>query len=310
MQIAIDVVFFFLGLAILLKGAAVFTEHASRTARNLGVSEIVIGITLVAFTTSLPELSVSITSMFRGLSGLAVGNVIGSNIANMGLVLGLAALATKDIRAGRGEIKQGYIMLLITVIASLFIIDGLTQLKGWLLISGLFVYVYYLLREKGLRAGVKKRNVRNLPRNVIISAIGAVAVIIGTQLVVMGSINIATYFSISDTIIGLTLVAVGTSLPEIAITITAALKRLEGIALGNIIGSNIFNILMVLGLSAALGTIAVDAAIMIYSIPVMILLTALLVVFMRVENRLSKLDGLALLLIYGFFLYTKFFITY
>ncbi len=310
MQIVIDVLLFFLGLIVLLKGAALFTGNASRIARSLGVSDIVIGLTLVAFTTSLPELSVSVMSVLRGASGIAIGNVIGSNIANIGLVLGVAALLTPDIPGGKAELKQGYIMLAVTLIAVLFIVDGLSLIKGAILVTMLFLYIYYLAKEKSLQENIITKIVEreSLPRGLALCVVGGAGVMVGAELLITSSLSLARSFSISETVIGLTIVAIGTSLPELATSVTAALKKLQGIALGNIIGSNVFNLLMVLGASAMVGTIAVESMLLTYSIPLMLLFTALLLLFMRVENKLSRLDGLALLLMYGFFLYLKLFI--
>ncbi len=240
-----------------------------------------------------------------------MGNIIGSNIANVGLVLGLAALLTKGIPVQRSELKQGYIMLLVTFIAVLLIIDGLTPVKGTILIAGLLLYVYYLSKAKDFRQSIVKRMIEktNLPKGLALSVIGSAGVLIGAELIVSASTGIAASFSISETVIGLTVVAVGTSLPELATSITAAMKRLEGIALGNIIGSNIFNLMMVMGASAIVGSIAIDSTLLVYSIPMMVLLSILLVIFMKVENKLGRMDGAALLVIYAFFIYMRFFLV-
>lgn len=309
MAFFVDILLFALGIVLLLKGAAIFTENASRIAKSLGVSDIVIGLTLVAFTTSLPELSVSVISVMRGASGIALGNVIGSNIANVGLVLGISAFLTSSIPGGRAELKQGYIMVAVTVVAALFIYDGLSFVKGAILVAMLLLYVYYLTKEKSLREGIVERIIEreSFRRGLALCVLGGAGVIIGAELLINASMSMARSFSISETVIGLTLVAVGTSLPELATSLTAAYKRLQGIALGNIIGSNIFNLLMVLGVSAMVGTIVVESTLLIFSIPMMLLLTALLVLFMRAENKVGRFDGIALLLIYGFFLYLKLF---
>lgn len=310
MQMAIDILLFILGLVLLLKGASLFTENASKIAKSLGVSDIVIGLTLVAFTTSLPELSVSVMSVIRGSSGIAIGNVIGSNIANVGLVLGISAFLTSSIPGGKAELKQGYIMIAVTVVAALFIFDGLSFLKGAILVAMLLLYVYYLTKEKSLKGGIVERIIEreSFRKGLVLCIIGGAGVILGAEFLINSSMSMAKSFSISETVIGLTLVAVGTSLPELATSVTAAYKRLQGIALGNIIGSNIFNLLMVLGVSAMVGTIVVESMILLYSIPMMLLLSALLVLFMRSGNKVGRFDGIALLLLYGFFLYLKIFL--
>jgi cation:H+ antiporter len=309
MTFLIDILLFALGLVLLLKGASLFTENASRIAKSLGVSDIVIGLTLVAFTTSLPELSVSVISVLRGASGIAIGNVIGSNIANIGLVLGISAFLTSSIPGGKAELRQGYIMLAVTVVAVLFIYDGLSFVKGALLVAMLLLYVYYLTKEKSLKESIVERMIEreSFSKGLVLCAAGGAGVVLGAEFLINASTSIARGFSISETVIGLTLVAVGTSLPELATSVTAAMKKLQGIALGNIVGSNIFNLLMVLGASAMAGTVVVESMLLVYSIPMMLLLTALLVLLMRAENKIGRFDGTALLLLYGFFLYLKLF---
>jgi cation:H+ antiporter len=310
MDFIIETILFTVGLAVLLKGASIFTDSASRIAKSLGVSDIAIGLTLVAFTTSLPELAVSVLSAFRGVQGIALGNVIGSNIANVGLVLGLAALMTPAIAIHRSELKQGYIMIAVTLISVLFLVDGLSPVKGIILLAGLLGYIYYLSREKDLKENVigKIMERGNLSKGMILCAAGAAGVLLGAEILIGSSIRIAESFGISEAVIGLTLVAVGTSLPELATSITAAVKKLEGIALGNIIGSNIFNLMMVMGASALAGTITADLSMLSQSVPVMILLSVILVILMKTENRLGRIEGVALLSLYAFFIYMKFFL--
>lgn len=310
MQMLTDALLFAVGLALLLKGASIFTENASRIAKNLGVSDIVIGLTLVAFTTSLPELSVSVFSVLSDAPGIAIGNIVGSNIANMGLVLALAALLSDGIPVNRSELRQGYIMITVTAVSVLFILDGLTPIKGTILVAGLLFYIYYLSRDRELQDSIVEKIIEkgDVKRGFLLSVLGGAGVLLGAQLLVTTSTSIASALSISEAVVGLTLIAVGTSLPELATSLTAAFKKLEGIALGNIIGSNIFNLMMVMGISALGGTLSAAGGMISESIPMMLLLTVMLVFFMKVENRLDRVDGMALLAIYVFFLYIKFFI--
>ncbi len=309
MDMIIEAGLFVAGLLLLLKGASVFTENSSRIAKEMGVSDVVIGLTLVAFTTSLPELAVSVASVLTGSSGLAVGNVIGSNIANIGLVLGLSALLTPGIRSSKNELKQAYIMLLVTIASVMLILDGMTPIKGLLLVSALIFYVLYLYRDPAMQENIVEKIIEkgSVKKSLLFCLLGAGGVLVGAQVMVSSSTGIAEAFGVPEVIIGLTIVAVGTSLPELATSLAAALKRLEGIALGNIIGSNIFNLLMVLGASSVVGPLTIGHELLSYSLPMMLLLALLLVVLMRVENRLGRLDGLTLLALYIFFLYLKFF---
>ncbi|MCD6496560.1 MAG: calcium/sodium antiporter [Candidatus Aenigmarchaeota archaeon] len=309
MEFAVEILFFALGLVLLLKGASIFTENASRIAKSVGVSDIVIGLTLVAFTTSLPELAVSMLSAARGVSGIALGNVVGSNIANIGLVLGISALLTKNIPIQRPELKQAYIMIVVSVIAVMFMIDGLTPIKGAILVAGLLFYLYYIAHEKELKENIVEKIIdkQNLPKGMILCIIGGAGVLLGADMLVNSATHMAQGFGISDSVIGLTLIAVGTSLPELATSVTAAVKKLEGIAIGNIIGSNIFNLLMVMGASALVGTITVDSVVLMDSVPVMLLLSVILVLLMKTESNLGRLEGLLLLILYTFFIYLRFF---
>lgn len=309
MEFTVEILFFVLGLVLLLKGASIFTENASKIAKSLGVSDIVIGLTLVAFTTSLPELAVSMLSAVKGIPGIALGNVVGSNIANIGLVLGISALLTKGIPVQRPELKQAYIMIVVSVVAVMLIVDGMTPVKGAILVAALLFYLYYIAHEKDLKENIVEKIIdkQNLPRGIILCAIGGAGVLLGADLLINSATHIAQEFGISDSVIGLTLIAVGTSLPELATSVTAALKKLEGIALGNIIGSNIFNLLMVLGASAIAGALTVDSVVLIDSIPMMLLFSVILVILMKTESNLGKLEGLMLLLLYIFFIYLRFF---
>jgi len=310
MQMLIDISLFAVGLILLLKGASVFTDGASRIAKCLGVSDIVIGLTLVAFTTSLPELSVSVMSVIRDAPGIAIGNVVGSNIANVGLVLALAALLTKGIPVNKSELKQGYIMIIVTIVSVIFIIAGVTPVLGTILVAGLFFYVYYLSKNKELKDGMIEKIIEKgkLKKDILLCVFGGAGVLVGAEFLVNSSTSIASSFNISETIIGLTLIAIGTSLPELATSLTAAFKKLEGIALGNIIGSNIFNLMMVMGISALGGSLTVVSEPLTKSVPVMFLLSIILVFLMKSENKLGRVDGAALLAIYGFFIYIQFFL--
>lgn len=309
METFIQIFFFFGGLALLLKGALFFTENASKMAKRFGVSDMVIGLTVVAIASTLPEFTVSVTSVLKGSSGMAIGNVIGSNIANIGLVLGLASILTPKIIAKKKDLRQAYILLLTTIIVTVFIINGLTPILGSLLLAGLFIHFYIVLRPKGHKKERVKRDTIPAPKVILYCLLGGIAVIMGAQLIVSSAKFFTTALSISETTVGLTIIAVGTSLPELANAVAATLKKLHGIALGNIIGSNMLNMLLVLGTSSMLGSLAAEGMLLTYSIPFLLLFTFILVALMKVENKLTRLDGVALLILYGFFLYLKFFVV-
>ena len=184
------------------------------------------------------------------------------------------------------------------------------MIKGFVLVGGLLAYVYYVSRDREMKENVVEKIVGSgsLKKNAAFCIAGGAGVLLGAEFMVSSATAIAAMFSIPETLIGLTIVAVGTSLPEIATTLTAAFKKMEGIALGNIIGSNIFNLLMVLGVSSVAGASVSDPMIINYSIPMMLLVSVMVVIFMRGQNDITRAEGTSLLLLYVIFIYLKFFV--
>lgn len=301
----ISIALFCIGLVALLKGADIFTESSAKIARHFGISELVIGLTLVAFATSLPELAISSTASFFGSSGIALGNVIGSNIANIGLVIGISAIIA-PLAIKKKEVAECMVMFILLVIASLYFFNDLVWWEGLTLFIFLIVYVWSVLR--GRKIPKSKRKHAHLSKCALLCIIGVIGIIIGSRFVVDSAVELARWAGISELVIGLTLIAVGTSLPELATSLVAAVKGRQDIALGNIIGSNVFNIAAVLGISSIIRTIPVYAGVLMFDVPVMILLAGLMLLFMATRHKIGKAEGAVLLLVYLGFLYVQLFV--
>lgn len=272
------------GLVVLVWSADRFVHGASGLASNFGVSPLLIGMLIVGFGTSAPEILVSVTAAMGGNSGLAVGNALGSNIANIGLVLGSAALITPLVVDSNILRREFPVLLLVSCfVAYLFYDLHFERLEGFLLLAGLgafLFWMYYLSRHKSKAADpLESEYDAEVPRDMpmfkawLWTIVGLVCLIASANALVWGAVVIAKYFHVSDLLIGLTIVAVGTSLPEVAVSISAALKKEHEIVLGNVIGSNLFNLLAVLGLAAAIQPTELEAYVMSRDVVVMLLLT-------------------------------------
>ena len=248
---------FILGILVLVGGAWLLVGGGSRVAAVLGVPPVVVGLTVVAFGTSAPELFVSLVGALRGNTGLVLGNVIGSNVANLGLILAMAAILRPVIVESGLPRREVPLLLAATGLFTLLVWDGeLSRWDGLVLVAGFVVFIFLTLR--GGRGGVipepsdlepvpPGHKLRQLLGGLGLVVLGIVGLAGGGQLIVTSALDLAQRFGVSETLIGLTLVAVGTSLPELATTIIAAWKNQDDLALGNIIGSNLFNILAVAG---------------------------------------------------------------
>jgi cation:H+ antiporter len=299
------------GFLLLVWAADRLVAGASATARNLGVSPLIIGLVIVGFGTSAPELVVSAVATVRGNAGLAVGNAIGSNIANMGLILGFTAVIY-PLRLESSTLKREYPLLLLIMLVSLFLaIDmQLTRIEGFVLLGCLFAMVAWLVRF-GMQRPASDPFARELeaeiptdiPTRVAVFwlLISMVALPASSHFLVEGAVGIAKTLDVSDTVIGLTIVAFGTSLPELATAITSAFRKEDDLAIGNIIGSNMFNLLGVLGIAAALKPVEVQSMILTRDFPVMFLLTGLMFLLasdFRGPGRIGRTAGALLLAIF------------
>lgn len=276
------------GFVLLMLSADRFVHGAGAAARNLGVSPLVIGLTVVAFGTSAPEILVSGIAAWQGKPGLGVGNAIGSNIANIGLVIGVTALMLPMVIRSDTMRREFPILFAIMLVVFVLLVDGmLSFIDGVVLMAGMVVLIYWLV-ILGLRSRKNDPLVREyeeevpskMPMNIaLLWLFGGLAVLLASShLVVWAAVGIAKQAGISDLVIGLTIVAIGTSLPELATTVMSAIKKEHDIAIGTILGSNMFNLLIVLGLPGLLSPHQLDANVITRDMPVMIALTLTLFV--------------------------------
>jgi cation:H+ antiporter len=296
------------GFILLVWGADRLVAGASALARNLGVSPLVIGLTIVAFGTSAPELVVSGVAAYRGNPGLAVGNAIGSNIANIGLILGLTAIFY-PLRVESETLKREYPLLMLIMISSFIMAGDLIydRTEGWLLLAGLGALVIWMVRF-GLKRGpddpLAEEFAAEIPADmptrkaVMWLMVGLTILPVSSKFLVEGAVFIARSLEVSEAVIGLTIIAFGTSLPELAAALTSALREEDDLAIGNVIGSNMFNILGVLGIAAVVSPVEIELLMLKQDFPVMFMFTVLLFFMAYGINgpgKISRRSGVLLL---------------
>lgn len=318
----LSLVFVVIGLGLLVKGADWLVEGGSSIAKRLGVSDLTIGLTIVAFGTSMPELTVNILSSVSGANDLAIGNIVGSNIANILLILGIAALIQK-ISVQRSTVWKEIpfsllAAVLLLVMANDHIIDGysvseLSRSDGLAFLGFFLIFLWYTFGMQKVEKGTEEETTPT--RGLLVSCglllIGLVLLVAGGNLTVRGAVDIAETLGASQALIGLTVVAIGTSLPELATSIVAAMKNKADIAVGNIVGSNIFNVFWILGVSATIQPLTFQPAL---NIDLFMVLLATVMLFMAVHTGywhkrlvfwrqrqhhvIERFDGLLMLLCY------------
>lgn len=308
------------GFTMLIKGADFFVDGSSGIAARFGIPQLVVGLTIVAMGTSAPEAAVSISAALKGNAGITIGNVVGSNILNILIILGLTALLTKKIvPVASSTIKYEMpFMIVVTLILLWMGYAGnrISRLEGAGLWSVFLLYLYYLLKmaKKGAdkksddkegeitgREGDKKE--KSMAMLFLLTAVGLALIVIGSSVTVDAATAIAKIIGLSERFIGLTIVALGTSLPELFTSVSAARKGNADIAIGNIVGSNIFNILFVVGISALITPVVFESKFIVDSI-VAVIAGALLWIFSFRGKSLNRFEGCLLLLGYlGYFIY-------
>jgi cation:H+ antiporter len=301
------------GFALLAWSATRFVEGASAIAWHLDIPPLVIGLTVVSLGTSAPEIVFSGIAAWQGSAGLAVGNAIGSNIINASLILGAGALITPlSVHSGIIRRELPVLLLVMGFTYALLIDHNLGRLDGVLLLAGTLAVLYWISRvgmqTQAAQDPMGREYAQELPtglgigRATLLLVFGLLVLLASSRLLVWGAASLATVLGVSDLVIGLTIVALGTSLPELAATVTSALRNEHDIALGNIIGSNIFNLLAVLGLVGLIRPEPLDPLVLARDYPVMVGLT-LMMFFMaygfRGPGRLNRFEGALLVLAYG-----------
>lgn len=298
------------GFACLAVGGDALVRGAVGAAERMKISPLVTGLVLVGFGTSTPELVTSLSAVFQGSDGIAIGNVVGSNIANILLILGVTA-AIASIKADPKAFKRDAPMLTVATAACVFFalngeFERATGLVFVALLIGYIVFTYLKERETYDRqaqahaqaAALVEPRPRALWLSIVIAVAGVALVILGANWMVSGSIVIARALGVTETVIGLTIVAIGTSLPELAACVAAAMRRQTDIAFGNIIGSNIFNTLGIVGVTAAVAPISVPPNVLTYDLWILVAATALLLYFAFTDARISRREGAVFLVLY------------
>lgn len=325
-----NIIILLLGFVLLVKGADIFVEGSSTIAKILKIPPLIIGLTIVAFGTSAPEAAVSITAALNGQNGMAMGNVVGSNIFNLLMVVGISGFI-KTLSVDKAIISKEFPFLLLTSIL-LFVLtfdvslqgtttNILSRGDGLVLLMFFAIFMYSLLKSAlssmnnpsleetsisfdsssiGYNDDIlvkEKTNSKVLIKNILASVIGIILIILGGNMVVSSASNIASDFGVSDQLIGLTIVSIGTSLPEFVTSIIAAIKGESSIALVNVIGSNMFNILFVLGASATISPMSIDPVLFIDTL-FMIIVTLITYLFAIQKRDINKVESIVLVLLY------------
>jgi len=313
------------GLVLLVAGGELLVRGAVNVATRLGVSPLVIGLTLVGFGTSTPELVTSVQAALSDAPGIAYGNIVGSNIANILLILGIAALLAPIAIASKALRRDGAVMLAVAIMfAAVAALMPLERAIGVVFVAALGLYVWLAFRQERVATSAEHGAVYDkslalqeadpalspasqespaLTVSLLVALGGLVLVVVGGRFLVDGAVSLARGFGISETVIGLTIVAVGTSMPELVTSIVAGLKRQGDVAFGNIVGSNIYNILGIGGFTALIAPGAVPAEIVSFDNLVMIGVSAVLLLVAWTGLRISRIEGLVLLAGYGAYVY-------
>lgn len=313
----IELFFTLIGFILLIKGASFLVDGSSAIAKKLHISELIIGLTIVSIGTSMPELFVSTTSALQGYSDISLGNIIGSNICNLLLILGLSALIRPVKFQKQTKCIENPMSIILTLIFLLICNtnQNITRFEGIILIFLFILFLLYTIlvakqnQQKVLvRLSDEELKKISIIKNSVLIILGIIILKFGGELVVENAKRIAISLNISEKIIGLTIIAIGTSLPELFTSVTAAIKGESDIAIGNIVGSNIFNMLLIVGLSAFINQISYNIT---YNKQMIILFIGMILMtlfpFFKPKNVLSRIEGLICIFLYIFYTITLFF---
>lgn len=288
------------GLAVLVKSSDWFTHAAERLGLHVGISPIVVGVTIVSIGTSLPELASSIVAVTAGASEIVIGNALGSNVANVLMVLALGAVIGGGLRFDAGRhVDWPFLVGSSVAIIAMLADRTITLGESLLLLVGYALYLFLLLRHKSTRAEPKAADHPGML--VAVLMLGGLLVYLGSRLTVESVIRIAELSGVSEGAIAASVIAFGTSVPELAVTVVAAYKGRRDIAFGNILGSSIFNVLVVIGTAGLFGTVAVVTDLLAITVVGLVVATALLLLA-SLRGRLSRLEGVAMLILYAAFI--------
>jgi cation:H+ antiporter len=314
---AIDLLLLLVGLALLLGGGESVVRGATGLAQSLGVSPLVIGLTVVAFGTSAPEMAVNVIAAWQGRGDISFGNIIGSNMANVGLIVGCTAIMRPILITGVVIAREIPMMLLATTAAIIMGFDTVLgvgpdyydRADGLLLLMLFLVFLYYTIGDfvkqraanetnRALEDTLARATRAGLPRSFVITALGLVALIAGADVTVDAAVNLAHALGVPDVVIGLTVLAIGTSLPELVASVVATMRGHAELAIGNVVGSNIFNLLLVLGVTALVRPVPVPPGGHLDLLVVALLSLILFLVSMTNNRQIIRTEATVLLLLY------------
>jgi cation:H+ antiporter len=302
----LDYLYILTGLVGLFFGGEALVRGSVSIARRMSISPLVIGLTVVGFGTSTPELLVSVQAALRGVPDMAVGNIVGSNIANILLIVGLTALVW-PIRVAAATVRRDTVFMIgsAVLLVPLFALGEIGRTAGLILVAGLLTYLSwtFMTSQQGMPEDDGNTVQSTLGVSLLWVAFGLVALLFGARFLVDGAVSVARGFSVSEAFIGLTIVAVGTSLPELATSLVAAFRRQSDIAIGNVIGSNIFNVLGILGVTALIAPIAVAERFLAFDLPVMIAVSLVLAGLLLARPQIGRGAGALMLLGYTVYVF-------
>ena len=309
----VQIALILVGFVLLIKGADILVDGSSAIAKKLRISEIVIGLTIVSIGTSMPELFVSTTSAIQGASDISIGNVIGSNICNLLLILGISSLINPVKFQKQTKLIENPMSIILTIIFLIMcnINQDISRIEGIILLVLFIAFLIYTIilgkksqNEEIIKTSLEEAKKVSIVKNIVLIILGIVGLKIGGDLVVDNAKLIATALNVSEKIIGLTIVAIGTSLPELVTSVTAAIKGDSDIAIGNIVGSNIFNMLFIIGLSAVITPITYNIS---YNFDMIILFIAMILMcifpFIKPKDEMSRTNGLIFTMLYIIYMF-------
>ncbi|HOJ64404.1 MAG TPA: calcium/sodium antiporter [Spirochaetota bacterium] len=310
----VNILFFIVGLAILIKGSDLFIDSAIFFAKKAKVSETIIGLTLVSMGTSLPELATNINSAIKGRTAVAIGNIAGSNITNIALIVGVSALILGNIYINKKILyRDTPIMILTTIILLIFSyffdknVFAINRVESIILVILMGIYIWYLLRfnKEQIEQSNEQIKIKSIPIAILFFILGLAGVVFGSDVMVDNILIVAKRFHISDGVIGATIVAIGTSLPELAVSFIAIIKKKHDLSIGNVVGSNIFNILFIIGITGIIRDVAIinaegttDNLMLFFTLPVTLGIAILFFLFSLFGKKIGRIKGLIFLLLF------------
>lgn len=303
-----------ISLLIVIKAADLFVDNLVYIGESLEISEIILGVTASAIGTSLPEFGSAMIATLTGSSDIGVGVVIGSNIWNIAGILGISAFVAGLIQTNRQEIKRDGVMTILTALilmGFLLFVNEITRIVGIVLISVYVVYMGILLRaQKENSKNSKSSQKKSISwKNIFLVIIGLIGLIIGCRLLIYSGVELAEIGGIPKMLVGLFALGIGTSAPEFVVTLTSAMKKLHSLSIGTVLGSNVFNIMMGIGIPALFMNIPIEPLSITFDTPLMIFVTALLLLFAGLKKKITRYAGLTLVIIYVCYIVIRIYIT-